>query len=54
MAEALIHDKTHINFWSEVKKIEGKAKVCPPHRPIDDAVDAEDISNVFTIKYKTL
>ena len=52
MAEALTHDKNQRNFWSEVKKIEGKSKVRPPH--IDGAVDAEDTSNVFTTKYKTL
>ena len=52
MAEALTHDKNQRNFWSEVKKIEGKSKVRPPH--IDGAVDAEDISNVFATKYKTL
>ena len=48
----LTHDKNQRNFWSEVKKIEGKSKVRPPH--IDGAVNAEDISNVFTTKYKTV
>ncbi len=52
MAEKLMTEKNHRDFWAEVKKFEGRTKCIAPH--VDEATSPEEITYVFTNKYKTL
>ncbi len=51
MASNLLADRTR-NFWSEVKKVRNISS--PTASQVDGAVSENDISNVFSCKYKEL
>ncbi len=52
MAESLIYERNHRNFWAEYKKLEGHSKQKPPH--MNDRIEPKDIAELFTDKYSTL
>ncbi len=52
MAESLIYERNHRNFWAEYKKLEGQSKQKLPH--MNDRTEPKDIAELFTDKYSTL
>ncbi len=52
MANSLIYETNHRNFWAEYKKLEGQSKQKPPH--MNHRTEPKDIAELFTDKYSTL
>jgi hypothetical protein len=51
MAEAICNQSQR-NLWSELRKVRGKHKLCPPN--VDGYITSDDICSVFLEKYKHL